>query len=149
MPALVSSEMVGGQGAIALLGHWPRASKPGPGWTSIYRDRSVTAEHSDTGRTSAQARRWWWRELIDHRPPVYSELCQFYHGRVTGQPAINTSTSRSSRVEPTPRRSTVMKVVECTAGRLAARSPSSCDRRPVPSSPVPSRVLVPERAAGN
>lgn len=46
MPALVSSEMVvGGQGAIALLGHWPRASKPGPGWTSIYRDKSMTAKH--------------------------------------------------------------------------------------------------------
>lgn len=55
MPALASSEMVGGQGGFAYWAVGHGLVSPDPRWTSKYRDRPTTTKHPD-GHTRADER---------------------------------------------------------------------------------------------
>lgn len=135
---------VGGQGGNRPLGHGPRASKPGPAWTEMYRDiqRPQSARRRGGGDGG---------EPIDHRRLSIRSFASFtiYHGasdRSTSDQHLHLHLHlalESSRVEsnPPPRRSTVIKVLGCTACRLPARPPALATGRPVPSSPVQSHPV--------
>ena len=101
MPALVSSEMVEGTAHWAVV---PRTSKPGP---------DVDIDISRLNNHTAQTRLWW---RADHR-------------RLSTLSLASSATSESDRstrdqhltLESSPllRPSTVIKVLECTAGLVS------------------------------